>query len=297
LTAAAGGGAIGFDANADDTASTGNNDIYTCVKTGLSIGDAVVMRGALSSEMDTSFDKDTVYYVVDAGADVDDYTFKLSATSGGGAVNTAAVSNCTAATCDMFRAHPTFGAVTRTTTGGVGTASVSWSDVTSTAFEDEVTVYKDTTNEATSTALRHIAPAATTTLGGAGDTALDWSESAGAGANQIICMPRHWADADNMLVVGCIHGAVPAAGVAGNQAATLIRYSYDENDIFFLTEGTTASSLAGFEGAYVAGGSGVYGLKGHQADGPAGVLFSAGDIQHIDYEPIASNVSVFNLGS
>ena len=92
-----------------------------------------------------------------------------------------------------------------------------------------------------------------------------------------------------MLVLEMLHGAV-SQGVI--QATEYIRYTYDDNDAFFLTQGTTASSLAGFEGAYVAGGSGVYGLKGHQADGTAGVLFSAGDIQHIDYEPIASNTQI-----
>ena len=56
--------------------------------------------------------------------------------------------------------------------------------------------------------------------------------------------------------------------------------------------------MAGFEGAYVAGGaSSLYGLLGHQADGTAGAAFTLGDIQHIDYEVLPGNVSVFNLGS
>ena len=55
--------------------------------------------------------------------------------------------------------------------------------------------------------------------------------------------------------------------------------------------------MAGFEGAYIAGGSGVYGLNGHLADGTGGVAFTAGDMQHIDYEVLPGNVSVWNLGS
>jgi len=64
-----------------------------------------------------------------------------------------------------------------------------------------------------------------------------------------------------------------------------------------LQQDAKGSSLAGFEGAAVAGGGGLYGLAGHRADGTLGLLFTLGDMYHIDYEPIASNVSVFSLGT
>jgi hypothetical protein len=269
------------------------NDLITIANHGLSAGDPVIFRGSLSTKFDAVFDVDTVYYVISAniGANV----FALSATSGGGALTIGeALNDCVSyALCDLFRAPASYTAA-RTTTGGVGTASVSWSDVTSTSSAEVVTVYKDATHEATSTTYRHIAPAATTTLGNGGGTALDWTESTGANAGHITSTPVVWDDASNMLVLEMLHGAV-SQGVI--QATEYIRYTYDDNDAFFLTQGTTGSSLAGFEGAYVAGGSGVYGLKGHQADGAAGLLFTLGDMQHIDYEPIASNVSVFNLGT
>ena len=103
-----------------------------------------------------------------------------------------------------------------------------------------------------------------------------------------------WDDANNQLIIEILHGAV-SQGVI--QAKEYIRYSYDDNDVFYLQQGGKGTTLAGFEGAYIAGGGGLYGLKGHQADGTLGLLFTLGDMQHIDYEAIPSNVSVFNLGT
>ena len=269
------------------------NDLITIANHGLSAGDPVIFRGTLSTKMDAAYDTNTVYYVIAAniGANV----FALSATSGGGAVNIPAdVDDCGgSAACDLFRAPANYTA-SRTTTGGVGTASVSWSDTASTSSAETVTVYKDATNEATSTTYRHIAPASTTALGNGGGTAVDWTESAGAGAGHITATPVVWDDANNELILEILHGAVTQGVI---QAVEYIRYSYDDNDVFYLQQGGKGTTLAGFEGAYVAGGGGLYGLKGHQADGTAGVFFTLGDMQHIDYEAIASNVSVFNLGT
>jgi hypothetical protein len=152
------------------------NDLITIANHGLSAGEPVIFRGALSTKMDVMFNTDTVYNVI--AANIAQNAFALSATSGGSAVGVdAAVDDCAGpALCDLFHAPASYTA-SRTTTGGVGTASVSWSDVTSTSSAETVTVYKDSTHEATSTAYRHIAPVATTTLGGAGKTALDWTES------------------------------------------------------------------------------------------------------------------------
>jgi hypothetical protein len=304
LSATCAGNAIAIGADIDDIAG-GNTVTKHVVAHALTGTDSVVFRSASADLINT--DKiavDTTYYVKSDGT-LNAAQFQLSAASAtGAAVNWgAAVDDCAAATCQMYARHEVAGHATRTTTGGVGTASVSWSATGSGSLEDVMTVWKDATNEATSTALRHIAPVVTTTLGGAGATAVDWTEAATPGANMVMAWPREWDDANNTLIVGLMHGVMREKGAnafgdaTGTTPAELIRYTYDANDIFFLTEGAIATSLAGFEGAYVAGGSGVYGLKGHQADGTAGLLLSVGDIQHIDYEPIASNVSVFNLGT
>jgi len=303
IAATCAGGALGIGDNIDDV---GAETIVQKVQAhNLTATDTVVFRSASADLINT--DKiavDTTYWVKSGGTLLGP-SFQLALVSNGGTVVNwgAAVDDCAAATCQMYKQHEVVGAATRTTTGGVGTASVAWSATASTSLEDTLTVWKDATHEASSTALRHIAPVATTTLGTAGSTAVDWIEDLTAGVDFVAGWPREWIDADNQLIIGIQHGVMKSnAGnafgdVAGPEAAELIRYSYDDNDIFYVQEGAKASSLAGFEGAYVAGGGGLYGLKGHQADGTLGLLFTVGDIQHIDYEPIASNVSVFNLGT
>ena len=305
IAATCAGGALGIGDNIDDV---GAETIVQKVQAhNLTATDTVVFRSASADLINT--DKiavDTTYWVKSDGA-LDSARFQLALVSNTGtAVNwAAAVDDCTTGTCQMYEQHEVVGAATRTTTGGVGTASVAWSATASTSLEDTLTVWKDATHEATSTALRYITPAAATTLGGAGATAVDWTESATPGANMVMAWPREWDDTNNTIIVAIQHGVVRVnmqtnnafGDTAGDSPATIVKYSYDDNDIFYLQEGAKASSLAGFEGAYVAGGGGLYGLKGHQADGTLGLLLSVGDIQHVDYEPIASNVSVFNLGT
>jgi hypothetical protein len=268
------------------------NDLITINNHGLSPGDPVIFRGTLSTKFDGAFNANTVYYVI--AANIGTNVFALSATSGGGAVTIGEALDDAGGPggADLFRAPANYTA-TRTTTGGVGTASVSWSDTASTSSAETVTVYKDATNEATSTTYRHVAPGSTA-LGNGGSTTTDWTESAAANAAHVTATPVVWDDANNQLIIELLHGAV-SQGVI--QAVEYVRYSYDDNDIFYLQEGAKATTLAGFEGAYVAAQGGAYGLKGHQATGTAGVLFTLGDMQHIDYEAIASNVSVFNLGT
>ena len=306
LAATCAGNALAIGADIDDIAG-GNTVTKHILAHYLTGTDSVVFRAASSDLINT--DKialDTTYYVKSDGA-LDSARFQLSAASNtGAAVNwAAAVDDCAAATCQMYERHEVVGHATRTTTGGVGTAAVAWSATASTAHEDVVTVWKSATDDATSTALRYITPAAATTLGGAGATAVDWTESATPGANMVMAWPREWDDTNNTIIVGIQHGVVRAnlatnnafGDTAGDSPSTMVKYSYDDNDIFYLQEGGKATTMAGFEGAYVAGGGGLYGLKGHQADGTLGLLLSVGDIQHVDYEPIPSNVSVFNLGT
>jgi len=119
----------------------------------------------------------------------------------------------------------------------------------------------------------------------------------------VLMTPLIWDNANNTIVIQVNHGVSNAAVVNNTYLAPLqsveyLLYAYDSNDAFYKAEGATATTMAGFEGAYVAGGaSSLYGLLGHQADGTGGVAFSAGDIQHIDYEALPGNVSVFHLGS
>jgi len=303
LSATCAGNALGIGDDIDDVLAT--TAIRKVIAHGLTGTDSVVFRSKSTDLTDTNkIALDTTYYVKSDGT-LTAAQFQLATVSNTGAVVNwgGAVDDCTAATCQMYARHEVAGHASRTTTGGVGTASVSWSATGSGSHEDVMTVWKDATNEATSTALRHIAPVSTTTLGGAGATAVDWTEATTPGANMVMAWPREWDDANNTLIVGIMHGVMRENGAnafgdaTGTTPSELIRYTYDDNDIFYLTEGTTATTLAGFEGAYVAGGSGVYGLKGHQADGTAGLLFTLGDIEHIDYEAIPSNVSVFHLGT
>ena len=143
------------------------------------------------------------------------------------------------------------------------------------------------------------------TVIGGDQTAIEVTEESVGGAvvGSVLITPLIWDNANNTLVVQVNHGVSnPAVGANTHlpalQSVEYLKYSYDSADIFYKAEGATATTMAGFEGAYVAGGAdSLYGLLGHQADGTAGVAFSAGDIQHIDYEVLPGNVSVFNLGS
>jgi hypothetical protein len=85
---------------------------------------------------------------------------------------------------------------------------------------------------------------------------------------------------------------------------TYTQYSYDAADVFYLTSAggvsTTPSSMAGFEGVYYQTNSGAYGLQGHKADTASGNIpglsWTAGDIDAVDYEALAGNISIFKSG-
>jgi len=85
---------------------------------------------------------------------------------------------------------------------------------------------------------------------------------------------------------------------------TYVQYSYDAADVFYLTSSggvsTTPTSMAGFEGTYYQSSSGAYGLQGHKADTTAGnvpgLAWTAGDIDAVDYEALAGNISIFKAG-
>jgi hypothetical protein len=279
-------------------------DLYLVEAHGLVVGDSVIFRGALSTEMDAQFDKDTVYYVKTATA----HTFQLATVSATGTTvnisgNAATpVDDCAAnaTDCDLYKNHAS--ATADRTTGPNGTASVAWNDSATTSGADVVSAYSSTTVQSQKTSYRTITPVVGTTISD-DQTAIDITEESvgGAVAGSVLMTPLIWDNANNTIVIQVNHG-VSNAAVAANthtpalQSVEYLLYASDSNDAFFNAEGATGTSMAGFEGAYIAGGSGAYGLLGHQADGTGGVAFSAGDMQHIDYEVLPDNVSVFHLG-
>ena len=271
-------------------------DLYKVNAHGLVVGDSVIFRGTLSTEMDAQFDKDVQYFVKTATA----HTFQLATVSATGTtvnISGAAatpVDDCAALAvdCDLYRYHAS--ATVDRTTGPDGTASVAWNDSATTSGADTVSAYSSTTVQSEKTSYRTITPVVTTVLSD-DQTAIDITQEGtpGAVAGSVLLTPLVWDNANNTIVIQALHGAV----AVGIQAVEYLLYAYDDNDIFYLQEGAVATSMAGFEGAYIISGGGLYGLLGHQADGTLGALFTLGDIQHIDYEVLAANVSVFNLGS
>ena len=99
-----------------------------------------------------------------------------------------------------------------------------------------------------------------------------------------------WDNANNTLLVqvdyatgACSYSALLAAVGC---LRTLTQYTYDANDQFNLTEGTTSTTLAGFEAQ----------LTLHMVAN-AGIAFVADDLAAVTYQALADNVSVFKLGT
>jgi len=261
----------------------------------------VVFRALSAEALADGFALNTIYYVQSGGLTASAFALGTAAGSGTVTISNADIDDGTDAYSNaLFRVHPnaSIGKGASRSTGPSGTASVAWNDSTTTSGADTVSVWAAATalGNAQATTYRTITPVIGTTLGTAGAaTAIDWLEVAGASTSHVTATPKVWDNANNTLVIEVLHGVVPSTGP---QPVEYLLYAYDSNDIFYKAEGVTATTMAGFEGAYVAGGSAsVYGLLGHQADGTLGLLFSLGDIQHIDYEVLPGNVSVFNLGS
>jgi hypothetical protein len=89
-----------------------------------------------------------------------------------------------------------------------------------------------------------------------------------------------------------------ASGAWKCSPTTYTSYSWDDNDHFYLNSSggatTTASSMAGFEGAYVAGVA-TYGLLGALATGN-GLSYANGTLDSVSYQALAANTSIFKLG-
>ena len=153
----------------------------------------------------------------------------------------------------------------------------------------------------TKTAYRWVAPSATAvasqTTATWKEVSPDWNDAADFGGT-----PVEVDYVNNSMIVELDHGVTVAAGTAargGNVSLhTFVKYSWDDNDFFYLNSAlgvtTTPTSMAGFEGAYVAGVA-TYGLQGALATGN-GLAYAAGTVDAVTYQALAANVSIFKAG-
>ena len=149
------------------------------------------------------------------------------------------------------------------------------------------------------TTYRYLAPSATVLDNS--KTSATWSEtSAGSDSladadDDIVGQIVAWDNANNTLLVR-IDYATGACSWNSLLTAlgcpfTLTQYTYDANDQFNLTEGTTSTTLAGFEAQlslHLLATGGVRGAAG---------VFAAGDVAAVTYQALADNVSIFSLGT
>jgi len=260
-----------------------------------------------------AFAEGTTYYVTSASnADPTVIVFKTAVSGGANVV----VTGTPTINMVLAMAHPTFGCAARTVSPQ-GTASVAWNDATLTSGMDNVGATGDhlqaiatdnaqaaaadvSTGGATTSAVRWIAPGAVALAAGQAATSSAWVENAWGSAADDLQATILEVDFDaNSMVVEI------AAGTRANYAAAIAAgdvdytsYSWDDNDHFYLNSAlgvtTTPTSMAGFEGSWVANGA-VYGLKGHQVDSGT-MSFAAGDLDSVQYQALAVNTSVFKLG-
>jgi len=222
-------------------------------------------------------------------------------------------------------AHPIFGCAARTVSPA-GTASIAWNDTTLTSGADIVgfsyaASRPMTTDNAqlaalgvasllssTNTAYRWVVPSTTAVAGGVQATALfselDEGDDGIDHANDIQATPMEVDYVNNTMVVKFDFGIEVALGSAAggrlidSPLEVFTSFSWDDNDYYYLNsdEGVTvtASTMAGFEGAYVAGVA-AYGLQGALATGN-GLSYATGTLDSVSYQALAANTSIFKLG-
>jgi len=244
----------------------------------------------------------TTYYIQalgtdDVGGNAAGHSFTLSLTSGG----SAATITGAATTDDIITiAHPTMGCAIRSV-GPAGTASIAWNDTATTAGLDQIyaetSVGQSGAAEAGTTSYRWLAPS-TTALGTTpAASTMAWVQKDGGtdmtcdAQNDVCGHPRVVDIAGSRMVVEI---AYEPAGTG--QVKTYTEYKWDDNDFYYLAEGGTATTMAGFTGAYVATNSGAYGLQGHLADGN-GLAYANGDLFAVNYAALSGNISTFQLGN
>jgi len=257
----------------------------------------------------------TTYYIHVLAINTNtDITFNDAPGSGG---STIAVTDGSAPTADMklAPAHSGFGCASRTT-GYDGTASVAWNDATTTSGVDlagaTATLYPGATGNAQGTAAvvtvtngapgyRWIAPSATALTAGQTMNTLNWRETTNDGgvpdgAGEMKGTPLVVDTVNNTMIADISYYNGSAA------VSTYTQYNWDADDYYFILSskglGGTATTEAGFEGAYTAA-SATPGLENHRADASSpipGMGYTAGDLDGVAYQPLPGNVSSFLLG-
>jgi len=253
----------------------------------------------------------TVYYISTISA-ADPAVTTISRTSGGAILS---LDGTPAVTNTMAKAHATMGCAARST-GPAGTASVAWNDTATTSENDSVmstaliqAVGNDSlaaaaaSTETTTggTAYRYNTPDAVAFSATTTSTPSAWSEAIAAGTE----LPDVNGEISGRpVVVDTVNNTI-VAEITFDAAVTTeyFLYSYDANDYFYLGSaenvGGTATTEAGFEGTFVSGAASK-GLLSHKADADgqngAANAWARGDIDHITYQSVEGNVSVFKLG-
>ena len=264
------------------------------------------------------FDQDTEYLLHVVALDTNtDLTFHAASGPTDTTGTLVTVADGAAPTADMkiAQAHPGFGCASRTT-GYDGTASVAWNDSTTTSGVDlagaTATLYPGAAGNAQGTAAvvtaangapgyRWVAPSATALVAGQTINTMSWIETTNDGGapdanGEIKGTPLVVDTANNTMIADLSYYNGSAA------VSTYTQYNWDDNDYFFILSskglGGTATSEAGFEGAYTAS-SATPGLENHRADAGSaipGMGYTAGDLDGVSYQALPGNVSAFMLG-
>jgi len=259
------------------------------------------------------FNSYTTYYIHISDVDDGNLDLTFSDTSGGGTI--IVTTGTPTADMKLAPAHTGFGCATRTT-GYDGTASVAWNDATTTSGVDlagaTATLYPGDTANVQGTAAvvtdttgavgyRWVAPSDTLLVVGQTMNTLNWRETtndAGApnAAGEMTGSPLVVDIANNTMIADINYWDGAAA------VSTYTQYNWDADDYFFILSsdglGGTATTEAGFEGAYTAAST-TPGLENHRADAGSvipGMGYTAGDLDGVAYQPLPGNVSSFLLG-
>ena len=241
-----------------------------------------------------------VYYVKQLSDSNEEVGLSLTPSTGTNAL--IALTGASAVTDFLALAHPTLGCAQRAV-GPVGTASVAWNDTATTSTLDQVyvstSVGESAAAEAGTTSIRWLAPS-TTELNSdspvastAAWTEVNADESCDA-TDEICGQPMIVDTVGNTMIAAIIYDSAAGGGVT--VSTTYTQYNWDDNDYYYLNDGATASTMAGFEGSYVAGATaGTKGLLNHFAD-MSGTGYTKADLAGVTYQALSGNTSVFKLG-
>ncbi len=280
---------------------TGSELWTTVANHGLAVGDDLVVAALNDCDLSPTDGGTAV-----AAADVLTVEYATTSTTfslkdAGGSTIVSTSTDCNNATDGVSLTSTSFASVSRTT-GSAGTASVTWSDSEGTSGVDTITADGASLTAVTSEYYRTLnstsvanTTAFTTT---ATNTAADWivADSTDAAlsdqsASELGAWIEYWDNANDVLVVGVAHGEAST----GSQQTHYLEYAYDANDQFAYATvvpasgASIATTLAYFEYYLNIG-------QNNAVDNWAGTAASNGGPVHVDYEPAAAGISVFNLG-